>query len=110
VTGVPRPANRTEAFPSASSEEVRVHSSGPVLPVISLIVGLRAQREVVGVQAQAVVTPVPDDLIPPDDGPLQDAVDEPVGVGLATLEDDLTRSGGLCDDAAGLGKCPVGDE
>ena len=32
-----------------------IGAPGPVLPVIALVVGLRAQREVFGVDAQAVV-------------------------------------------------------
>ena len=60
-----------------------VDPAGPVLPVIPLVVRLRPQLEVSGVQAQAVMAAVPNHLIPPGNLALQDAVDEPVGVGLA---------------------------
>ena len=61
-----------------------IDPAGPVLPVIPLVVRLGPQLEVSRVQAQTVVAAVPNHLIPPGDLPLQDAVDEPVGVGLAS--------------------------
>ncbi len=77
---VPRPANRTRLY-QRRSEEVGVGPSRPVLPIVPLVVRLRAQREVVGVDAEPVMAAMSDDLIVPHDGPLEDAVDEPVGVG-----------------------------
>jgi hypothetical protein len=52
-----------------------------------------------GVDAQPVMAPVANHLISPGDLPLQDAVDEPVGVGLAASEDDFARVCGGGDDA-----------
>ena len=61
-----------------------VDPAGPILPVIPLVIRLRPQLEVSRVQAQAVVAAVANHLIPPGDLALQDAVNEPVGVGLAS--------------------------
>ena len=60
-----------------------IDPAGPVLPVIPLVVRLCAQLEVSPVHAEPVMAAVPNHLIPPGDLPLQDAVNEPVGVGLA---------------------------
>ena len=74
-----------------------IGAPGPVLPVIALVIGLRAQREVFGVDAQAVVAAMPNYLIPPRDRALQYAVNEPVGRDLTTVEDHLAgvRGGGF---------------
>ncbi len=71
-----------------------VDPTGPILPVIPLVIRLRPQLEVSRVQAQAVVAAVANHLIPPGDLALQDTVDEPVGVGLAASEDHLAGVGG----------------
>ncbi len=73
-----------------ASEVVRLDPPGPVLPVIPLVVRLRSQREVRGVHAQAIVTAMPDDLFPAHRDPLQDAVDEAVGVDLTTSKYDFS--------------------
>ena len=92
VCGVPRPEVRTK-LNHRRSEEVWVRSSCPVLPVIPLVVGLRTDFEMLRVDTEPVVAAMPDDLFPPHDGPLEDAVDEPVGVGLTTAELHFPRRG-----------------
>ena len=68
-----------------------VDPAGPVLPVIPLVVRLRAQLKVLGVHAQAVMAAMSHHPLPSDDLSLQNAVDESVGVDLAPPEDHLAR-------------------
>jgi hypothetical protein len=104
------PGEPDEALPWGTSEEVEVDRSGGVLPVVPLVVRLRAQHEVPGVDAQPVVAAVSHHLIPPDDRRVQHAQHEPVGVGLATPKDHLGGSDGVGDDATGLGAPPLRDD
>ncbi|WP_413717181.1 hypothetical protein [Silicimonas sp. MF1-12-2] len=60
-----------------------IHSADPILPVIPLVIRLRPQLEMSRVHAEPAMAAVPNHPIPPGDLPLQDTVDEPVGVGLA---------------------------
>ena len=62
-----------------------IHPAGPMLPVIPLVVRLRAQRQMRGVYAEPVVAAMSDHLILSHDGPLQHTVDETVGVGLTSV-------------------------
>ena len=58
-------------------------------PVVAFVVRRGAQREVLRVDAEAVVAAVADDLVAGGDRPRQDAVDEAVGLQLAVPEADL---------------------
>ena len=103
MSGVPHPANRVRLFQGLL--QVVVDAARPVLPVIPLVIRLRTQLEVLWVDAQAVMAAVSDHLILPDDSPLQDAVDEPVGVSLTSVEHHFPGVIGVRDDAA-LGRAP----
>jgi hypothetical protein len=94
VKRVPRPNVPDEADTRESaSEEVVVHPVRPVLPVVSLVIRLRAQSEVVGVDAQAVMAAVPDDVIPTGGLPVQHAEDEAMGRDLPPSERDTPKEG-----------------
>ena len=84
-------------------EELVVHSVGPVVPVVPLVIRLSAQNEVLGIDTQAIVTAMPDDPLPAHRDPRQDAVDEPVRVDLTTTIHDLSGGGGVGDQASHLG-------
>ncbi|WWR47699.1 hypothetical protein RZ517_05880 [Roseovarius sp. S88] len=47
----------------AASEEVRIDPVGGVVPVVVLIIRLRADDQVLRVDAEPVVTPVADDVV-----------------------------------------------
>ena len=87
------PGGPDEACTGGSQEPV-IGAPGPVLPVIALVVGLGAQREVFGVDAQAVVAAMPNHLNPPRDRALQCAANEQAGRDLSSAEWHLAREGG----------------
>ena len=59
-SGAP-PGEPDGGFARGASEQIEVDPSRPVLPVVALFIRLRAQREVLGVDAEPVEAAVADD-------------------------------------------------
>ena len=81
-------------------EQATIQTARPVFPVITLVVRLRPEHEVGGVDAQTIVAPMAEDQLPTRDLAVQDAVNEPVGCHLTPHELDLPGRGGGRNDTA----------
>jgi hypothetical protein len=73
-------------------EQIVIDPVSPVVPVVPFVVCSRPVDEMLRVQAQPIMAAVPDDLLPADHSPVQDAVDEAIGRKLMAVEAGLPRA------------------
>ena len=71
------------------SEIPVVHPVRPEVSVVPLVIGLRPDHEVRGVHAEAIVAPMPNHLVRPDNRPQEDAINEAIRGQLMTPETGL---------------------
>ncbi len=91
---------------TASLEQIEVNPVGRKLPVIPLVVRLRPELEVIGIEAPTVVAAMPDHRVVPHGNPFEHTEHKPVALHLPATEAHLGRTHRVPDETARVGCCP----